>query len=311
MKNFSYTRTQSLNQELARIEDLRKELLLTSLSPRTELKLQWNALIDYIHYLLGLQGTIIPKEHISRLLTPEGKKHLTEKEKNVSQIKNTLDYLYHNWLVNSEPVTAKSLTNLYQAAFTGSLRISEDELNNALRYIQINPEHPVIQAALGQFLMFDLNPFSDKNELFSHLVFLMFLYKTGYDFRRMLILEEYFFNNMNRYRDLLSKLRRQTNITEWLEFITSIFVVQLKELLKKIITEKQSPTSFPKQFYMNNRHRAILTYVEQPGVKINNAIVQKLYHVSQITASRDLAKLTSLGLLFPLGKGRSTYYTKI
>ncbi len=44
---------------------------------------------------------------------------------------------------------------------------------------------------------------------------------------------------------------------------------------------------------------------------ITNKKVQKLFKVSQITASRDLAKLASVGLLFTHGKGRSVYYTKV
>lgn len=311
MKNISYTKTPALNQELQKIEELRRDLILKPLSPREELRLQWLAMINYIHYLLGLSGNIILPEHINKLLSPEGKKQLTPKEKEVTQIKNTLDYLYHYWLVNPEPVTAKSLIDLYQSAFSGSLKISEKELNNTLRYIQINPESPIIQAALAQFMIFDLYPFSEQNEIFAHLVFLMFLYKAGYDFKRMVTLEEYFFHDMAHYKDLITKLKRQTNMTEWLEYVTISLVYQLGKVIKTIDTEKQSPSLLPDTFELNDRQKAILKYMEQPGTKINNTVVQKLHKVSQITASRDLAKLTSLGLLFPLGKGRSTYYTKV
>ncbi|MCX6732604.1 MAG: hypothetical protein NTV98_03635 [Candidatus Roizmanbacteria bacterium] len=48
-----------------------------------------------------------------------------------------------------------------------------------------------------------------------------------------------------------------------------------------------------------------------PGAKVSNRMVQKKFKVSQITASRDLAKLADSGLIFAIGKGRSTYYTKV
>lgn len=311
MKNFSYTKTPTLNEQLIKIEDLRKDLLLKPISPKQELQLQWESMISYTHYILALSGIIIPIEHIQKLITPEGKKILNTNEKQAIQIKNALDYLYHNWLVNSEAITAKSLIDFYNHAFTGALNISETDLNNALRYIQINPEYPVVQAALAQLIMFELYPFSEHNELFAHLVFLMFLYKYGYDFRRMITIEEYFFKDMAHYKNLINKLRRQENVSEWIEYVSIAISSQLTNKLRHIEIEKQSTSIIPNTISLNERQQYILKSMEQPGVKINNAMVQKIYKVSQITASRDLSKLTSLGLLFPLGKGRSTYYTKV
>lgn len=311
MKNFSYTKTPELNEQLSKVEELRKELLLKPLSPKLELKLQWQTLIRSIHYALAIGGNIIPGDHIQRLISPEGKKHLTSKEKEVIAYKQGLDYLYHNWLVNDEQITAKSIILLYQTVFEGSLKASEQEINNALRYIQINPEHPLIQAALGQLMIFDIYPFSQNNELFSHLVFCMFLYKNGYDFRRMVVVEEFFFKDLSTFKNIISKMRRQTNVTEWLEYIASSFVTQLINVLKTVAIEKQSPSILPHYLQINDRQQQIINYLSQPESKISNSIVQKLFKISQITASRDLARLTSLGLVFPLGKGRSTYYTKV
>lgn len=311
MKNYSYTKTPELNGQLSKIEELRKELLLKPLSPKTELKLQWESLIKLIHYSLAISGNIIPIDHIRNMISPEGKKQLTTKEKEVATYKQGLDYLYHNWLVNDEQITSKSIIALYQTVFEGSLKVSELEINNSLRYIQINPEHPLIQAALAQLMIFDLYPFSQNNELFSHLVLLMFLYKNGYDFRRMVIIEELLFQDLATFKNIVAKMRRQTNVTGWLEYVLANYVTQLTNVLKTIAIEKQSPSILPFNLQLNDRQQTIINYLSQPGTKINNTLVQKLHKVSQITASRDLAKLTSLGLVFPLGKGRSTYYTKV
>jgi hypothetical protein len=311
MKNFSYTKTPSLNNQLIHIEDLRRELILKSLSPRTELQLQWSTTINYIHYLLGLHGNLVVQSTIQQLLSPVGKKQLASHEIAVVQIKSILDFLYHNWLVNPAPISAKNLVEIYENGFSGSLRISEKELDNALKYIQINPESPIIQASLAQFMMFDINPFSENNDIFAHIVFLLFLYKTGYDFRRMLVVEQFFYNNIAHYKDLITSLRRKNNITEWLEYVVEAILSQLTALDKTISIEKQSSSILPTNLVINTRQEAILKLMEQPGMKINNTTVQKMYKVSQITASRDLSKLTTLGLLFPLGKGRSTYYTKV
>ncbi len=64
-------------------------------------------------------------------------------------------------------------------------------------------------------------------------------------------------------------------------------------------------------FELNDRQTSILNMLDLPQGSITNRKIQKAYKVSQITASRDLAKLTTLGFLFSHGKGRSVYYTKV
>jgi len=61
---------------------------------------------------------------------------------------------------------------------------------------------------------------------------------------------------------------------------------------------------------LNDRQNKILERLENPNLKITNKDVQKMFGVSQITASRDLSKMANLGILLPHGKGRSVFYTK-
>lgn len=311
MKNFSYTKTPELSEKLRDVEELRRDLLLKPLSPRTEMNFQWQSLIRLIHFSLTIVGTVVSEEQIQKLLSPEGKKQLNPRDKEVIAYKRGLDYLYHNWLVNDEQVNALSIVALYNEVFDGALKSSESDINNALSYIQINPEHPLIQAALGQLIILDLYPFSKHNELFSHLVFLMFLYKNGYDFRRMVVIEELFYKDLVSFNNLISKMRRQANVTEWLEYVASNFVSQLRNVIKAVSYEKQFLTHSTHNIQLHERQQQILDYLSQPNIRINNTAVQKMFKISQITASRDLSKLTSLGLVFPLGRGRSTYYTKV
>lgn len=310
MKDFSYTKTPSLTSQIRQIEDLRKDLLLLPLSPRLELQFQWKAILHHIHYALALTGIEISEEHIIQIISPEGKKKLSENEKHAVKYKGALDYLYHNWLVVPEPVTSSDLVNLYFAAFDGKLKISMEELEKTLQYIQVNPDNPIIQASLAQFLILNLYPFDKHNESFSHLVFLLFLYKNGYDFRRMLALEKVFFQDLSFYKDNIARLGRETNVTNWLEYVSQSIQTELEILIKTVSAEKQTSTQ-PSSLELNERQKKILSLLNQPGLKINNKKVQEIFNVSQITASRDLSKMVSVGLVIAIGAGRSTYYTKV
>ena len=88
-------------------------------------------------------------------------------------------------------------------------------------------------------------------------------------------------------------------------------LIQLKNAYK-IVSSSKFQTDLPAAFWkLNDRHAEVMNLLERPGSKITNKKVQKMFKVSQITASRDLSQLVRLGLVFSGGKGRSTFYTKI
>ena len=79
-----------------------------------------------------------------------------------------------------------------------------------------------------------------------------------------------------------------------------------------VLKEKKYTTRLPISFFdLTERQKEIVRLSAHPEATLTNASLQKRFSVSQITASRDLARLTGLGLLFAHGRGRSIYYTKV
>ena len=109
---------------------------------------------------------------------------------------------------------------------------------------------------------------------------------------------------------MLSIANQTRNLTLWLEFFAEGIINQLEEALKDI-ENLSYKTTLPAAFFnLNDRQKHILTFLEEPGSRITNKKVQNIFNISQITASRDLAHLKTLGLLISHGKGRSVYYTR-
>jgi hypothetical protein len=244
-------------------------------------------------------------------LSPQGKKVLSPQEKLVIGSKRTLDFLYHNWLVNDEPVKVDALQTILAFFELQKTRLPENELTHILNYSQLNTEHPIIQAGVAYIFFFDL--FHNNHELsaVSNLFYLLLLYKQGYDFRGMVSIEKQLVNDSMNYQVTISDAIQQQNITSWLEYFARIISSVLKERLEYIHTLKELKKAPDPFFSLNNRQKAILDMLVSPSIRMTNAQVQKFFKVSQITASRDLAKLASLGLLLTLGKGRSTQYSKV
>lgn len=311
MKAVSYTKSRVLIDDLSKIDNLNRELLLTSVSPTDKLFLRWNKSISQIYYGLILSGFQIENfGEIKIILKEISINSATGKGRAVVAYKQGLDYLYKEWLVVPKPVSASDLISLYEQLYKAKFQGSVSDLEQSLNYIQASPDNPIIEAALAQILLINGGFFGRETTHMAQLTAQLFLYKRGYDFRRMLVVEEYCFKHGEQYNRLLSESMRSTNITSWLEFYVDAVTYQLQKLLQDIHNLKYQSSQTKNINSLTDRQRAILQLLDEPGMKITNRDLQHKFSISAITSARDLARLTGLGIIFPIGRGRSTYYTK-
>ena len=133
------------------------------------------------------------------------------------------------------------------------------------------------------------------------------LAKYGYDLRGLLILEDYYRNEIVSLKEAINSIEKYKNATKWLEYFTE-GVKEGTEKVLKTLSERSDLSGY--SWKLNERQKKILDNFNSPDAKITNKKVQKMFVISQITASRDLSKMVNLGLLLPHGKGRSVFYTK-
>ncbi len=312
MVDLSYNLSSSLTESLQKIENLRQKILLTPLSAKTETRLRWEAMINRIYWSLVLSANSLTKAEMAKLLTSEGKKkRFTGEEQEVISYKKALDYISQNWLVTTERITPKVVVTLHDLACPDQLRGGEAPLKQVLDYLQASSENPVVQAGVAQIQLITLAPFSDGNGRTARLLALLFLYKAGFDFRGLLVLDEYFRRDLAAFRQTTENVSKSQSLTLWLEYFAQGVAAQL-EKAQEDLTLQSSHLDLPATFWnLNDRQKEILTQMSQPDSTITNKKVQKQFKVSQITASRDLSRLAYLGLIFARGKGRSIYYTKV
>lgn len=313
MKELSYNLSLALKEHLKRIEILRTEILLTPLSQKIELQLRREAVVLRIFSSLKLIGKSLTKNQVQKMLAfPPRKPSMEEKE--IIKYKKALDYIQQNWLVCKENVTSQDLLALHDLAHSGQFRIPEGNIKRFLEYLQVNPENPVVQAAIAQAHIVATSPFAHNNGSTARLLAYLMLYKSGYDFRGLLVLEETWEREPEFFRNNLQAAIEKGNLTLWIEFFAQSVISSLEKALTLVTTDGSRPINrlLPQSFWdLDERQKAILAYLENPGTSITNRKVQQMFKVSQITASRNLAKLLNLGLLFSHDKGRSIYYTKI
>lgn len=314
----SYNLSETLRKSIQVSEVLRQKILLTPIPPKVELRMRWEATLQKIFWALSLAETPVSKSDMIKLLAYPPKRRLTKFEKDIINYKKALDFIKEEWLVSPRIITPKSMLDLYNLACrpvfgssAASFRSKRKDLKHFLDYLQIGKEHPIVQTGISQIQIIKISPFENGSarvaRLFSHLL----LYKHGFDCRGLLVLEEYYRTDLVALKEAIKSVDRNKNLTFWLEYFAKGIAVQLQKALGEIKSQKFK-THLPASFWkLNDRQKQILEYLENPEQKTTNKGVQKMFNVSQVTASRYLSKLTSLGLILSHGKGRSTFYTKV
>lgn len=314
----SYNLSESLRKSIQISKALRQKIVLAPIPPKVELRMRWEATMQKVFWALSLADNPVSKTDMIKLLAYPPKRRLTKFEKDIINYKKTLDFIKEEWLASPRTIIPERIFDLYNLACkpvfgssTSSFRSKRKDLKHFLDYLQTGKEHPIVQAGISQIQIIKISPFTNGNarvaRLFSHLM----LYKHGFDCRGLLVLEQYYRTDLIGLREAIKSVDRHKNLTFWLEYFAKGIAIQLQKALEEINSPKFK-TDLPASFWkLNNRQKQILEYLENPERKITNKEVQKMFNISQITASRYLSKLTSLGLILSHGKGRSIFYTKV
>lgn len=315
MISLSYTITAGLKQNLEAVDNIRVTILTTPISPKGELKLRWETILDHIYYSLSASGSSLSKKDMLSMITASSilkkPKNLTRDEKDVLKYKKALNLITQNWTGSEKEISEQSVILLHELASPGSHRKNDKELKQILAYLQTFDEHAVIQAAIAYAAILRVKPFTDGNARIARLLSLLYLYRKGYDCRGLICLEKYWHHNKDQYEKALAHGLESSHMTIWIEYFALSLVNQLQEKLEEIQKVRMLSVREKNFVYLNDRQRDILSLLDNPAASISNRIVQKHFGISQITASRDLGKLATLGLLAVRGKGRSVYYTKV
>ncbi len=93
---------------------------------------------------------------------------------------------------------------------------------------------PVLLAGIAQFQLVHIHPFVDGNGRTSRLLSTLCLYRSGYDFKKLFTISEYYDRNRQAYYDALQSVRNHhMDMTSWLEYFTTALQTQMHEIQMK------------------------------------------------------------------------------
>lgn len=316
MLNLSYHLSETIEENIKEIERLRTKILLTPIRPKDELQLKWEANINKTYWGLTLADNKLSKKQISKILANPFPKKLKDQEKEVINYMSTLYYIKENWTASNVSLNSKTVLHIYDlscksvfGSTASYFKTKEEIVDKILEFIEKGKDHPVIKAGLIQIEISKLSPFENGTGRVARLLSHLMLSRYGYNLREMLVLEDYYREDLVSLKAATTSIEEYKNATKWLEYFTEGVKKGMEKTLRNVESTGLNQ-NISKLFKLTDRQKKIAEKLENPNTKITNRDVCKMFNISQITASRDLSKMVNLGILLPHGKGRSVFYTK-
>ena len=113
MLNLTYHLSETIQENLKRIDELRTKILLTPLSPKQEMKLRYEANISKSYWALTLADNPLTKAQIIKLLDNPLPKKLTDPQKEIVGYLNALSYIHNYWSGQNKQITTRTVLDLY------------------------------------------------------------------------------------------------------------------------------------------------------------------------------------------------------
>ncbi|MBI2196664.1 Fic family protein [Candidatus Daviesbacteria bacterium] len=174
--------------------------------------------------------------------------------------------------------------------------------------------HPIIRAGILHLQFVTIHPFTDGNGRVARLLTQFQLYRDGWDFRKILVLENYYNQDRMSYYNAENRAQGKTyqedmDFTSWLEYFTTGFLVEARKVLEQIQSigfGKVSRKS--EQIFLDRDEIQIMDFLTTTG-RITSDDVADILKVAKRTAQLKLKNLSDKGLLKLKGKGPSSYYS--
>lgn len=316
--------------------------------PLNELQLKRQALIRMVHTSTSIEGNQLEEYQVDKVLSGMS---VAADDKSIIEVKNYQEAVKEIEKLAEEKVhlTMELVLKIHKIAMkgllapekTGKVRPGDiyiiDELGDGkekLRYKgpeaskvpylinelllwldQANKQdlHPVLKAGIFHTQFVHIHPFSDGNGRVTRLLTNLLLYLDGWDFRKVIVLEEFYNKNRQDYYNALAygwdeDYREGSNITDWIEYFVAGFLVESRKVKDVIVSLGFDKAKVDSQMYLDQDEIKVMDYLATMQ-KITSDDVVDLLHIAKRTSQLKLKNLVDRGLLEVQGRGPSTFYT--
>lgn len=174
--------------------------------------------------------------------------------------------------------------------------------------------HPIIRAGILHLQFVTIHPFTDGNGRVARLLTQLNLYRDGWDFRKILVLEDYYNQDRMSYYNAENKAQgknyqKAMDFTSWLEYFTTGFLIEARKALEQIQSIGYGKVSKEsEQVFLDRDEIQIMDFLVTTG-RITSDDVVDILKLAKRSAQLKLKGLVDKKLILSQSKGPSTYYT--
>ena len=335
-----FTVSHEITMALTTIERARGFLEAASLSDAWIERMSQRALLLEAHHTTHIEGTALTLDEAALLWS--GKDVGTANRDDVRELLNYRDAfnLVSEYLSSGDPITEGLVREIHKrlvtgvrggAADPGRYRTIQNFIANSrtkeIMYTPPSPAqvpplmqelidwirtdtaiHPVLAAGIAQFQLVHIHPFVDGNGRTSRLLSTLYLYRAGYDFKRLFTLSEFYDRNRSAFYAALQGVRqRGMDLTGWLEYFVTGLAAQLDEMKARGSAAIRRDVLVQEQGLNERQGSAIEHLLGAPSLDIRE-FERLCPGVSRRTLQRDLAGLEAKGLVRQEGETNRLSY---
>jgi Fic family protein len=167
----------------------------------------------------------------------------------------------------------------------------------------------ILLAGITHFAIADIHPYDDGNGRLSRIVAKAILYRKGVDPNNLIVIDDFYLRNQERYYDVLDHAISSEDITEWLEFYTEGLLFSVNQTIRQIyeISGSTIDINSNKFIPLTVREADVLEVVKEL-FQASGAQIAKQLKVSRQNINNILKHLHSKGILRKIGQSTSSRY---
>lgn len=343
-----YSITPKTLSNMTEIAEIKAIVERSRVLPLNEAQLRRQAILRMAHTSTSIEGNKLAQFEVGKVI--EGKQ-VRAPQKDIVEVENYYQALktLDDMAKSKSPISLAEILNLHKITIkglieqkkTGAFRPGDvyvlDDLGNGKEMLRFKAPpakvvpgmveqlvewlkqskkdgvHPVIRAAILHLQFVTIHPFTDGNGRVARLLTQLQLYRDGWDFRKIIVLEDYYNRDRMSYYNAENRAQGKEyapdmDFSEWLEYFTNGFLIEARKALEQIQSigfGKVSKKS--EQIFLDRDEIQIMDFLTTTG-RITSDDVVDVLNVAKRTAQLKLKNLSDKGLLKLEGKGPSSHY---
>lgn len=335
-----FTTTNIITNALSNIERVRGFLDAAILSKEWIDEMQNRALVLEAYYTTHIEGTQLTLEQSEKLLAGEKVTNINlDDKKELLNYRKAFEFV-SQFLDENQPITEGLVREIHKllvkgvrgnSAAPGEYRkIQNHVVNSKTKEVVYEPPpayevpimmsdlvawmrmeeqiNPILAAGIAQFQLVHIHPFLDGNGRSARLLSTLYLYKSGYDFKRLFTISEYYDRDRAGYYKAIQSVRgNNMDMTSWLEYFTSALQTQMQEIKEHGERVIKADIVANKYKLVKRQTKIVERLLETKKLAIKD--IEELFPtVNRRTLQRDLKGMTEAGIVTSSGATHNIIY---